>query len=138
MAYLLDTCVVSYLRKNIPPEVRDWFTSQDDEFFFLSVVTLAEIEDGISRLSPSQKKQDLEDWFYGSLQARFQERILPIDVTVARTWGQLNAKLICHGFNVGVQDLYLAATAKVHGLALVTVNVNDFENMDVVVINPWR
>lgn len=137
MSYLLDTCVVSYLRGEVSQEVVDWFSHKNQASFFLSVVTLAEIEDGIGRLKPSRKKNDLIDWLYGALQQQFQDRILSIDAVVAKTWGQLNSKLVSSGLTLGVQDLYIAATAIVHGLAVVTANTKDFVQAGVVVFNPW-
>lgn len=141
MSYLLDTCILSYLRKDkkeIPKSVQEWFSNKDESLFFLSVVTMAEIEDGIHRLSPSRKKTDLEDWFYGAFQGQFHDKILSIDSSIAKTWGQLNAKLMRKGINIGVQDLYIAATAIVHSLAIVTTNVKDFEPTNVVIFNPWN
>lgn len=137
MSYLLDTCVVSELRKELPPNARNWFSSKEEGLFFVSVVTIAEIEDGIQRLQSSRKKADLEDWFYGSFQSSFQDRILSIDSSIAKTWGQMNAKLTSQGIIVGVQDLYISATAFVHSLAVVTINTKHFEPTGVVVINPW-
>lgn len=139
MSYLLDTCILSELRKNVPSTVISWFESKDQDLFYISVVTIAELWDGIERLSDSKKKKDLEDWFYGEVHSRFKDRILPIQDHIAKEWGSLNAICRKKGFCVGIQDLYLAATAKLHGLAFVTLNIKDFENIDdLTVINPWQ
>jgi len=138
MSYLLDTCVVSYLRGEVSHEVKVWFSGRNADQFFISVVSIAEVEDGIQRLKPSRKKSDLEDWFYGSFQEQFQDNTLFIDTTVAKTWGRLNAKLSTKDIVIGTQDLYIAATALVHGLAIVTRNVKDFAPTGAVVINPWE
>ncbi len=137
MSFLLDTCVISNLRQNLPVKVREWFSEKDDDLFFISVVTLAEIEDGIARLKASRKKIELQEWFYGEFQQRFSECSLPIDEPIARAWGQLNASLTKQGISLGVQDLYIAATAIVHGLAVVTNNTKDFDPTGVAIINPW-
>lgn len=137
MSFLLDTCTISYLRRDLPAKAKEWFSTKSNEIFFISVVSLAEIEDGIARIKTSRKKADLQDWFYGSFQEQFHERCLDIDEPVARAWGQLNAKLRKRGLTVGVQDLYIAATALVHGLAVVTCNTKDFDLTGVAVINPW-
>ena len=107
MSYLLDTCVVSELRKNVPPATRKWFDSIDQDLFFISAVTIAELLDGIERLPSSKKRKDLENWFFGEVYTRFKERILPIDDHVAKEWAYLNASLQQKGFTVGVQDLYM-------------------------------
>jgi toxin FitB len=137
MSYLLDTCVLSELRKSIPLNVREWFSSKDSDLFFISVVTVAELWDGIECLSASQKRRDLEEWFRDEVHSRFKDRIFSVDDRVAREWGSLNAKLQKKGCMVGLQDIYIAATAKSWDLSLITLNVKDFEHMDLMVINPW-
>lgn len=138
MSYLLDTCVLSELRKGVPGNVRNWFESIDQDLFFISVVTIAELLDGIERLSSSKKKKDLENWFFGEIHTRFKDRIIAIDDHVAKEWAYLNAALLQKGHIVGVQDLYIAATAKSHGLIIVTLNVKDFHHTKIPLINPWE
>lgn len=137
MSYILDTCVLSQLRKNIPNKVKEWFESKDQDLFFISVVAIAELWDGIERLENSKKRKDLEDWFFGDVQMRFKGRILSVDDNVALKWGTMNSALKRKGFIVGVQDLYIAATAAVNNFALVTLNTKDFENLELVLVNPW-
>lgn len=138
MSYLLDTCVVSDLRKPLSTEVRQWFERLDQDLLFISCVTLAELWDGIERLPPSRKKRDLEDWFHGDVKIRFKHCILPIDEHVALEWGSLNAALQKRGIVAGVQDLYIAATAKAKGFALITRNIRDFAEIDLPLIDPWN
>lgn len=138
MSYLLDTCTMSELRKKIPQKIRDWFEKKDQDLFYISAVTIAELWDGIERLPVSKKKKDLEDWFYGDIHSRFKDHILPIDDRVAKEWGSLNAQLLKKGISVGVQDLYIAATAKSYAMELITLNVKDFKSIDLSIINPWE
>lgn len=138
MSYLLDTCTISELRKSISQKTMEWFESKDQDLLFISVVTIAELFDGIERLPKSKKKKDLEDWFHGDIHTRFKDRILPIDDRVAMEWGHLNAQLQRKGICVGVQDLYIAATAKSHNLAIVTLNTKDFQWVDIPLINPFE
>lgn len=138
MSYLLDTCVLSELRKAVPDVIRDWFDNVDQDLFYISVVSIAELLDGIERLPQSKKRKDLEHWFFGEVHTRFKDRILPIDDHVAKEWAYLNAALTQKGHNIGVQDLYIAATAKSHGLAIVTRNSKDFKHTDIRLINPWE
>lgn len=88
-------------------------------------------------MSDSKKKMDLESWFYGEVQARFIDRTIHIDDHVAREWAFLNSSLQKKGITVSVQDLYIAASARAHGFALVTLNVKDFQAIDIPLINPW-
>jgi predicted nucleic acid-binding protein len=137
MSYLLDTCILSELRKNVPEKTRVWFENKDQDQFFISVVTLAELWDGIERLPKSKRRNDLQDWFHGEIHSRFKDRILTIDDRVAMEWGFLNAGLRRKGVTMGVQDLYIAATVKSHSLVLVTVNIKDFQAADIPLVNPW-
>ncbi len=137
MSYLLDTCILSQLRKEIPLSVKHWFESIDQDLFYISVVTIAELLDGIERLAPCKKKKDLENWFFGEVHSRFKDRILSIDDHVAKEWAFLNASLQKEGHNIGVQDLYIAATAKSHGFVIVTINTKDFYPTKVPIFNPW-
>jgi predicted nucleic acid-binding protein len=138
MSYLLDTCVLSELRKKIPEKTHAWFEGKDPDLFYLSAVTIAELWDGIERLPNSKKRKDLEDWFFGDIHTRFKDLIISIDDRVAKEWGSLNAQLLKKGISIGVQDLYIAATAKSFGLELITLNTKDFIAIDIPIVNPWE
>ncbi len=139
MTYLLDTCIISELRKKekIETSVLEWFENKDSDAFSLSVVTIAEIWNGIELLPRSRKRTLLEDWFYGEILTEFKDKIIPIDERIAMEWGSLDAVFRKKGKPLSVQDLYIAATAKVYGMAIVTINVKDFIHDDITVINPW-
>lgn len=137
MSYLLDTCTVSALRKEIPPQTKKWFEEREDSLFLISVVTLAELWNGIERLPNSKKRSSLEEWFYGKVLTGFQGKILFIDEKVALEWGRLNTYLEKKGIKIGVQDLYIAATAKINGLMIVTLNTKDFVYDNIPLVNPW-
>lgn len=137
MNYLLDTCVVSQFPKKLPSHVVEWFEMQDEDNLFLSVVTVAEIADGIGRLKASKKKALLED-FLTKLLDRFNSRILSINNHVALEWGYLNSNLRRKGRSVGVQDLYIASTARHHSMSVVTLNERHFSPLDIRVVNPWK
>ncbi len=89
MDYILDTCVISELVKTNPfPRVAQWVRSQDEENLFLSVITIGEIQKGISKLPDSRKKkQQLQKWLSTELRERFRDRILDITIGTAYAWG---------------------------------------------------
>ena len=131
--YLVDTDVFSELRRSRRNRnVVAWFGDVNAADLFLSVVTIGEIELGISRqqhLNPVFAQQ-LADWLDLTLRV-YGERILPLTVGIARRWGRL-AKL-----GNKQLDLAIAATALEHGLTVVTRNVSDFEPTGVLILNPF-
>ena len=118
MAYLLDTNILSELRKGerCDPLVAEWAKAQDPRDLFTSVLVIGEIRKGIERRRRTDPAQAdvLERWL-ATLQAVFDGRILPIDAEVAQDWGRLNAPQTLPPI-----DSLLAATARVHAMTLVT------------------
>ena len=132
-AYLLDTNVVSELRKPRPHGgVVAWLTSMDDAKLFLSAVTLGEIQAGIelTRAQDVEKANEIEAWL--NLVAGAYN-VLPMDAETFRTW----ARLMHKKSDTLYEDAMIAATAKVHGLAVATRNVADFKALDVALFNPF-
>ena len=134
MTYLLDTNVVSELRKPSPhPGVRAWLQSVPGAGTFLSVLTLGEVRRGIERMWARDETQAsaLERWLT-SLEEGFADRILVVDRAVADAWGRVSAAT-----PLPVVDGLLAATALVHGLVVVTRDTDPFERVGVPYLNPW-
>jgi predicted nucleic acid-binding protein len=101
---------------------------------FLSTITIGEIQIGIERqvrLNPAFAGE-LDRWLDQTLRV-YADRILPVDVSVARRWGRLAARLGNRG-----HDLAIAATALEHGLTVVTRNVSHFEPTGVPTLNPFQ
>ncbi len=135
MSYLLDTNVLSELRRKQPNEaVVSWFGERPATTLYISVLTLGEIRKGIERLADNRRKRQLLDWLETDLPAFFMGRVLTIDKKVADHWGHITAAA---GRPVPAIDSLLAATALSHNLAMVTRNVNDFFYPELEVINPW-
>ena len=109
----------------------------DEEFLFLSVLTLGEVRKGITILPDPTSKVRLETWLSGGLIARFDGRILGIDQAVAERWGQISGSLALRGTPLSVIDGLLAATALRHNLTLVTRNKRDVEFTGAAVFDPW-
>lgn len=138
MRYLLDTNVISEGTK-LRPESRvvEWLAEVDEDRVFLSVVTLAEIRRGIELLSASNRRDRLESWLVEELPARFERRVLAIDGEVADAWGILMARARHTGVGLSAIDGFIAATADVHVMTLVTRNTADFERLGISLVNPW-
>lgn len=137
MSFLLDTCALSELTRPVPdPGFVSWFDSQQPESLFTSVLTVGEIEKGITLAPASRKKLALETWL-GRMRGVFAGRILHIDDAVATTWGRLAAAAERSGRPLAVIDGLIAATALTHAFPIVTLNVADFEQTGVTLINPW-
>ncbi|MDO4231600.1 MAG: type II toxin-antitoxin system VapC family toxin [Lautropia sp.] len=135
--YLLDTNVLSELRsgkRNASENVLAWAASVPMEQQYVSPVTLAEIELGILRLERKKPPQgkSLRTWFV-HLQARFKPRLLVIDERVAQRYVTFQLR-----DPMPVNDAWIAATAAVHGMIVVTRNVRDFQAAGVRVLNPWE
>jgi hypothetical protein len=135
VSYLLDTNVLSETRKRQPAaSVADWIAATPRDRLHVSVLTLGEIEQGITKVRRRGDRRQataLERWL-GDVQAGFEDRVLPVTIPVATAWGrQQNAQPL------PVIDALIAATAQVHGLTVVTRNVKDFELAGVQVLDPF-
>jgi predicted nucleic acid-binding protein len=138
MSFLLDTNAVSEWVKPRPnPGLIGWMESTDEDRVFLSVVTLAEVRYGVERLASGARRRRLEEWLGRELPLRFEGRMLPVDANVAEAWGKMVARSEATGRPIGAMDAFLAATAEVHHLTLVTRNVSDFRVLNAV-LNPWN
>jgi predicted nucleic acid-binding protein len=109
----------------------------DEDRVYLSVVTLAELRHGVERLVDSRRRARLEGWLQRDLADRFAGRLLVIDGPVADAWGRLVTRADIAGRPLSVMDGFIAATAHVHELTLVTRNGQDFAPTGVDVHNPW-
>lgn len=135
---VLDTNVVSELRKvrsgKADSCVAQWAESVDVADLFVSAITIQELESGVllaERRDPSQGAV-LRAWLNSHVLPAFAGRVLPVDTAVA----QRSAKLHIPDPQ-SLRDSFIAATALVHGMTVVTRNVTDFAASRVNIINPW-
>ena len=131
--FLIDTDVLSALRRRErAPEVARWLATQRSSDLYLSVVSIREIERGLAGVKCRDPcfAARLEEWLDALLRI-YGDRILPVDLAVARRWGRLSADF-CH---TGA-DLLIAATALEHGLTVVTFNARHFAPAGVPVLDP--
>ena len=134
--FLIDTNVISELRR---PEKADgnviaWASTVEAASFFLSAITIFEIELGTLLISRRDATQGaiLRSWIDKQILPRFDGRILPIDTAVAQRCARLHAP-----DPHAERDALIAATALAHGLTVVTRNIADFKPLGVVLLNPW-
>lgn len=131
--YLLDTNVVSELRKRKPHQaVVTWIQAAPEESLHVSAVTVGEIQAGIetTRRQDAEKAKEIEAWLDEVAQTY---NILPVDAPIFRRWAQLMHRRPDHH----LEDALIAATALVRGLTVVTRNQDDFEPFGVPLLNPF-
>ena len=135
MTYLLDTNVLSETRKRQPAAgVADWIAATPPDRLHVSVLTLGEIEQGIAKVrgrGDQHQASALERWLR-DVEAGFEDRVLPVTLPIATTWGRQQ-----YVRPLPVIDALIAATARMHGLTVVTRNAKDFELTGVQVLNPF-
>jgi len=132
--YLLDTSVVSELRKPKPHgAVLAWVEAREDTQLYLSAVTIGEIQAGIelTREQDKAKALEIEAWLE---MVAASYNVLPMDAAAFKAWAQL-----MHRKSEAVYEVaMIAATAKIHGLTVVTRNVADFKTFGVPLFNPFK
>jgi toxin FitB len=137
MNYLLDTCLISELRKPKPRQsVLKWFETVDERCLFISALSIGEIRYGIALLPDNAKKKDLEAWLR-NIEESYAEVIIPVDEVAARRWGDMRAAAKGKGQSLSVVDGLIAATCSTYKLTLVTRNEKDFSLTGIEILNPW-
>ena len=138
MSYLLDTNVVSEWVKPRPDSnVIRWFASVDEDTVCLSVITFTEITQGIEEMPAGRRRNALGLWLERDLFLRFERRVIPIDISVATSSASIAAQCRKAGRPLHPMDAFVAATARVHDLSLVTRNTRHFEATGIALLNPW-
>lgn len=138
MKFLLDTNVISEPQKPHPSiAVERFLRGTREESLHLSVMTIAELYRGLALMGAGRRRVSLERWIIEVLPERFGDRLLPVTIPTAALWGDVMARSRQGGLNISVMDGFLAATAAVHDLAVVTRNTRHFAGLGLTVINPW-
>jgi predicted nucleic acid-binding protein len=142
--YLLDTDVVSMFApgRSASSEaggvVDAWFEEHDSRLFF-SVVTFIEIETGVltlARKSPGRRQVELAAWFDGFVE-RYGDRVIEIDLEVARVASQVSDRARSIGRHPGLPDVVIAATAIVSDLTLLSRNIRHFKALGLEPVDPF-
>jgi len=137
MRVLLDTCVLSELRKKDGNKsVKQSVSELPDDDIYISVISIGEITKGIALLSDGKNKKELQTWLQ-SFDRFFEDRILNIDVETVQIWGEMTASAQKTGITIPAMDGLIAATARSNGLHLMTRNIADFEHSGAMLVNPW-
>jgi len=140
--YLVDTNVISAGAPSVivpPAEPVEWVESQSTNLF-LSVVTIAEVTEGIAkakRKGARRKASDLSAWLQTLLHL-YGERVLPFDTPTAEIAGILADLARGRGHSPGFADVVIAATARRHDLTVLTRNERHFAPLDIPVVDPFR
>jgi predicted nucleic acid-binding protein len=138
--YLVDTNVISTGAPNrrVPSTLVEWMDVQSASLF-LSVVTVAEIEDGIAKLRrerATRKGSDLASWLATVLHL-YGKRVLVFDTPTARLAGAIADRARGRGHAPGFADIVIAATARQHKLTILSRNLRHFEPLGVAVLDPF-
>ena len=141
--FLLDTNVLSHIaparrHTEADEELAAWIGSHSDELW-LSVITAAEIEDGIAkatRTGATKKAAYLAEW-WGEIRHYYADRILPLGMETAKETGRLMDRARAVGIDPGFEDIAIAATGKMNGLTVLTRNTKDFAGLGVKHQNPF-
>jgi predicted nucleic acid-binding protein len=133
----VDTNVISEAIKRKPRDsVISWFARNPADEMTISIITLAEIRDGIGS-APENNRRELIRWLETDVEPSFENRILPLTSDILIDWLRLSRKLAAERMMRRAADLLIASTARVHGLVLVTRNVRHFADTGIVLYDPW-
>jgi len=133
--YLVDADVLSEATKPAPSQpVVNWLRKFDRDLA-VNPIILGELEYGILLLPAVRRRKNLLDWFEGGIG---QLNVIELDAATATVWAKLLADLKRKGRAMPIKDSLIAATAKQHGLTVVTGNATDFRHAGVPIINPFK
>jgi hypothetical protein len=136
VSFLVDTNVISEIRKGSRADsnVAAWYAAVPDADLYVSVLVVGELRRGVERKRAEDPAQAavLENWLV-AVRRDFGGRIVPVDSGVAEEWGRMSAPR-----PISIVDGLMAATAKVHGLTLVTRNVSHVQGLGADILNPFE
>lgn len=136
---IIDTNVLSELMKPEPNhQVYDWYNGYDLKSLFLSVISILEIQFGISIMTDGRKKDNLQSSFDEMLKMRFQNRIINFDHNAATETAKIASIQKGKGINTSIQDLQIIGIAIANDAVIATRNEKDFADCGVKIINPWN
>jgi toxin FitB len=136
VSWLLDADVLSQpAKRNGDRRVIEWL-EQEESRCHTSTIVIAQLAYWV-RSKEGRPREALQRWLRQLLDA-MEGRILGFSVTVAHVWAEQQRALDEAGLRMPLADSYIAATARRHGLTVVTGNDRDFRRPGVKVFNPFR
>lgn len=135
---VFDTNVISEVLRPVPePAVLDWLRSVPRREIWTCTVVLAELFSGVDLMPSGKRQQLLREKMEQLVPTLFMNQILVFDLLAARAYGPILAARHAMGRPIDEIDAQIAAIAKVHGAALATRNIRDFEHCGIPLVNPW-
>ena len=136
MSWLLDTDVMSQLAKqHANAHVVAWLAAERQRCYTSSIV-IGQLAYWV-RTKEGKQRQALQSWL-SKLVEGMEGRIHNFNVSVAIVWSDLQRELDLAGLRMPIEDSYIAATARRHGLTIVTGNDRDFRRPGLKVFNPFK
>lgn len=136
---LVDTNVLSAMMRIAgEPAVERWFDAQSPESIWTTTITVFEIRFGLALLAPSRRRDRLHDAFDIAIDDILGGRVLPFDRTAAETAAVIAARQRQVGRPVEMRDVQIAGIAVARKATLATRNTRHFENLGIVLVDPWQ
>jgi len=135
---IVDTNVASELMRPSPaPAVQDWVRARVGRELYTTSITLAEIRYGIERL-PDGRRKELLRTTAEQVFTEFEEQILPFDAAAAAQYASIVTRRDSAGLPIDGFDAQIASICRTYGAALATRNIDDFQDTEVDLIDPWN
>jgi predicted nucleic acid-binding protein len=136
---VFDTNVISEVLRPAPePAVLAWLRSVPRREIWTCTIVLAELFSGVDLMPVGKRQQRLREKMEQLVPTLFMNQILLFDLSAARAYGPILAARQATGRPIDEIDAQIAAIAKVHGAALATRNIRDFEHCGIQIVNPWQ
>jgi tRNA(fMet)-specific endonuclease VapC len=123
MGVLIDTDMLVDFERGVANPAAEGALGEEDRA--ISVITVSELLHGVHRASGANRTR----------RAAFVEHLLadlhalPVTEPIARVHAEVWAELAQRGQLIGAHDLWIAATALAHGLAVATGNADEFRRV---------
>ena len=139
LVILVDTNVLSaMMRIADEPTVERWFDAQPPESIWTTTITIFEIRFGLALLAPGRRRDRLNEAFDRAIDDILDGRVLPFDRIAAETAAAIAARQRQIGRPVEIRDVQIAGIAAARKATLATRNTRHFENLGIILIDPWH
>jgi predicted nucleic acid-binding protein len=136
---VLDTNVVSELARPQPaPEVVAWVDAQDSADLVITAVTAAEIRASVALLPTGRRRRQIAERMETLITETFAGYVLAFDVDSSAHYANIVATRTRAGRPISGLDAQIAAVCTQHDATLATRNTDDFDGLNLNLINPWN